>query len=306
MKIFIRQFVIFMLPLALLFVSGIFLPTTPRASKSLLFAIEQSDSLLINTKEPRIIFIGGSNLSFGLNSQMIHDSLSINPINTAVHAGIGIRFMLENTLKYIQEGDVIIMAFEYYHFLQSYNNISDELFRAIVDVNTDKIDILSLGQKISILSYLPRYSLSKFKPSEYFGFGESDIYSVNSFNKYGDTDAHWDMKDRDYEPIKIQGKLNMDVVNEIKHFVNTAKKMGAKEVYLTFPSLDEISFELSEDIISQIENVVNEKNFKTLGTPRRYSMPEEMMFNTHYHLNKRGVDYRTQLLIEDIKIQEGK
>jgi len=60
------------------------------------------------------------------------------------------------------------------------------------------------------------------------------------------------------------------------------------------------------EVLESIENVVNEKNFKTLGTPRRYSMPEEMMFNTHYHLNKRGVDYRTQLLIEDIKIQEGK
>jgi hypothetical protein len=33
-------------------------------------------------------------------------------------------------------------------------------------------------------------------------------------------------------------------------------------------------------------------------------MPDSMMFNTPYHLLKTGVDYRTQLLIEDIiKVQ---
>ena len=30
-------------------------------------------------------------------------------------------------------------------------------------------------------------------------------------------------------------------------------------------------------------------------------IPDKMMFNTPYHLNKNGVDYRTSLLIEDFQ-----
>ncbi|MEA2041760.1 MAG: hypothetical protein U9N85_04330 [Bacteroidota bacterium] len=38
-----------------------------------------------------------------------------------------------------------------------------------------------------------------------------------------------------------------------------------------------------------------------MATPERYKIPASMIFNTPYHLLKIGVDYRTELLIEDIK-----
>ena len=41
--------------------------------------------------------------------------------------------------------------------------------------------------------------------------------------------------------------------------------------------------------------------FELLGYPERYRMNDSLMFDTTYHLSKKGVDLRTQLLIEDIK-----
>jgi len=151
MKKFICKLVWFTIPIVSLFVLGLLIPTTPRASKSLLFA-------------NRMIFVGGSNLSFGLNSQMIKEELNLNPINTGVHASIGIRYMLENTIQYVREGDIIILALEYSHFYHDYNSGSAELLRTIFDVELSNIRLLNLQQIVGLIPHVPKYSLSKFRP----------------------------------------------------------------------------------------------------------------------------------------------
>lgn len=300
MKSFIKKTILLSIPIILILFSGLVLPPTPRASKSLLFANRQKDSLLSYVKEPRIIFIGGSNLSFGLNSYEIKDSLNLNPINTAVHANIGIKYMLENTLQYIKEGDIVILAFEYEHFYRPYDYTSEELLRTIFDVYPKKRNLLSLEQEINLIKYIPKFSLTKFKPTEYWGFKESDIYSINSFDKFGDVDAHWNMEKQGYQPSTITGEININVIKKIKEFENLANHKGAK-VYVTFPCLDEQTFNNSEEKVLNVEKYLNEYNFNILGNARRYIMPKEMMFNTTYHLNKEGLEYRTKLFIEDYK-----
>lgn len=298
MKSFIKKTILFLTPIILVFFSGLIIPATPRASKSLLFANRQKDSLLLYTKEPRIIFVGGSNLSFGLNSYMIKDCLSLNPINTAVHASIGAKYMLENTLKYIRKGDIIIIAFEYSHFYRPYDYVSDELLRTIFDVFPEKKKDLSLKQIVNLLQYVPKFTLTKFKPTEYYNMKESDIYSVNSFNKFGDAEAHWNMNKTGYQPSAIQGVFNQNVIRKIRQFEDAVRIKGGI-VYITFPSLDEISFSNSEEKVLLVENKLKENEFKLLGNAEKYIMPKEMMFNTSYHLNKKGVDHRTKLFIED-------
>lgn len=57
-------------------------------------AYNKKCQLLEDTPSPRIIFVGGSNLAFGLDSQRIKDSLNINVINYGLHAGIGLKYMM--------------------------------------------------------------------------------------------------------------------------------------------------------------------------------------------------------------------
>lgn len=149
MRRFINKIAIFILPIIVVFILGVFLPTTPRASKSLLMASVNKNLLLQNTPSPRIIFVGGSNLSFGLNSQMIKDSLQINPINTAIEASIGIQFMIDNTLEYVQDGDIVVLVPEYFIYYRSLNLGSKELMRTILDVNL-RILSISTSLKLSI------------------------------------------------------------------------------------------------------------------------------------------------------------
>ena len=90
MKKFLKRIIVFFTIFGLIFLFGIFLPVTPGAKKNMLAYKIQKDSMLTNVKSPRIIFIGGSNLVFGLNSQIVKDSLRKNPINAGLAASIGL------------------------------------------------------------------------------------------------------------------------------------------------------------------------------------------------------------------------
>lgn len=300
MKRFLIKSILFFIPIPIFLLSGLVLPPTPRVSKSLIFANKKKDSLLLHTKKPRIIFVGGSNLSFGLNSFKVKELLNLNPINTAVQQSLGIKYMLENTLQYIKRGDIIVLAFEYEHFYRSYDYASETLLRTIFDVRPHNIKLLTLKQGRNLLQYIPKFTFSKFKPSEYWGFKEDDLHSTSSFNKFGDVDAHWSLEPPGYQPREIKGNLNNHVLEKIKEFENIAKYKGAT-VYVTFPSLDEITFSNSKNKVLLVEKYLNNFDFKILGSAEKYIMPQEMMFNTYYHLNKNGLENRTKLFIEDFK-----
>jgi len=301
MKKFLRNFLYFLVPLLLLMVICLLLPSTPRASKSLLFAEIKKDSLLQHVDSPRIIFVGGSNLSFGLNSEMIEDSLQLHPINTGVHFSLGLKYMLENTIQYIKKGDLVVLIPEYAHFNRDYDAGSEELFRSVVEVNPSKLKLLDTRQLLNLVPYMPKYAFSKLMTSEYYHVEESDIYSVNSFNRYGDVYTHWNLQRRFFLTEKnATGYINPDVAEGIKKFATQVSKRNAT-LLVSYPCLQDISFHHIEPLIREVEKLYQRDKFTILGTPERYMMPDSLIFNTPYHLLKTGVDHRTGLLIDDLK-----
>ena len=301
-KEFIRKTSLFILILFLIILTGSFLPTTPRASKSLLFAKLNKDKALQETPSPRILFVGGSNLSFGLNSQKVKDSLGLNPINTAIHAKIGLSYMLSSTEQYVEKGDIIVLVPEYDQFYEKSEECSTELFRTIMDVQRSDIKLLNNEKYMSFFLNTFRYAISKFIPTEYFFLSESDIYSVNSFNNYGDVFTHWGMPKEYFAPYgkTFDKNFNESKMNDLIEFKEQIEKKGAR-LFVSFPSFQDISFENSLERIERVHKEFQNKKLNILGTPERYKMADSLMFNTPYHLNKNGVEYRTQLLIEDIK-----
>ncbi|GGD49078.1 hypothetical protein GCM10011514_11560 [Emticicia aquatilis] len=277
------------------------MPTTPRASKSLLMASINKNSLLRNTQSPRVIFVGGSNTCFGLNSQTVYSKLGLNPINTGIHALIGIKYMIDNTVENIKKGDIVVLIPEYGHYYRNLDEGSEELMRIIFDVDFSNIKYLDIQQLFNIVSFLPKYALSKYKITEYINIQESDVYSVNSFNKYGDTYTHWGKKPERFIPFPtISGDFNYEVIKYFEKYNEEITKKGAV-LLVSFPCYQASSFKNSINQIKKIEDELNHSKLNIIGTAKRYMMPDSMMFNTPYHLTKSGVEFRTALLIEDLK-----
>ncbi|MEP6467366.1 MAG: hypothetical protein ABJB05_13740 [Parafilimonas sp.] len=262
------------------------------------------DSLLRNTASPRIIFVGGSNLSFGLNSQMIKDSLHLNPVNTAIHASLGLKFMMDNTLQYVRNGDIIILVPEYEHFYRNYNFTSEELFHLIFDADKSKIKLMNIPQLLSLASFAPKYSLSKFDIEEHKYVLEQGVYSSRAYNKFGDISSLYRGNKKEpfapYEMSASENDFNNEVIKQIKIFQSLLYQKKAS-LYLSYPCLQDTTYHNLKNQIAKVQKELNESGLTILGTPERYMMPDSLMFNTPYHLNNIGAKYRTTLFIADFK-----
>ncbi|MCL2328095.1 MAG: hypothetical protein FWC39_06225 [Bacteroidetes bacterium] len=306
MKRFVLKILIFVSLLALSFSLFFLLPPTPWVTKANIFAEKQKRALLENTPSPRIIFVGGSNVCFGLNSQLIKDSLQLNPINTAIAQSLGIKYILESLVPYIKKGDIIVLAPEYRYFVRDWHYGSENLLRIVVDCDKTNIRFLSPQQMYNCVPYVGKFILSKFDRNEYIhtNVDENIVYSVNAFNKYGDVDAHWNLEKQEFdwelEKPMTPEMYNPQIISGIKSIANELQKKGSI-VLIAYPGYPTTSFNNSTEAIKKIEEEYRNNGFTTLGNPERYIMPDSLMFDLPGHLNKQGTDRRTQLLIEDLK-----
>lgn len=306
MRTFLLKISAFGFSMILLIIAGLLTPPTPRASKSLYMSAAQKDSLLRHTPSPRMILVGGSNLSFGLNSGIIEDSLGVHPVNTAIDAGMGLNYMLDNTKRFIREGDVVVVVPEYQHYFGSTAYGSDELLRVIFDADSGTIGLLEYEQWLNIWKFIPKYSFSKLQPTEYFNYKVKDIYAVDSFNRYGDAVSHWGRERLDFEPLeRLTGSFNPAVIRKLVEFREYIEAKGAT-LHVSYPCLQDASFGNIREEIAVVEKALKERSFSILGTPERYRMPDSLMFNTMYHLIKEGADLRTRRLIEDYREATGR
>ena len=296
-------------PFAVIIIGGLFLPVSKAFTNSLYFSLPDKDKLLMATPGPRIIFIGGSNLSFGLDSRLIKDSLHLNPINTAIHVSIGLKFMLNHTMNYVKEGDIVVISPEYEQF---YNNVADgdvALLAILLDVSPAYKD-LDFNQYLTLAQIAPSYAKSKIFQNYlkiFRGYSEPvdsikiGYYDRRSFNEFGDEYIHWYRpRDSFRELNPVSGKLNEEVFKSLNAFRNELLKRKAK-MYITFPCYQELLFNLSLPRIKLAEKRLKENGFNLLGTPERYKMNDSLIYDTPYHLTREGVTYRTNLLIGDLK-----
>jgi hypothetical protein len=303
MKKLFNKLLLFLIPALFLFFAIIILPPSKSFQKSLFYSLIDKNKLLQNTPSPRIIFIGGSNLSFGLNCQMIKDSLQLNPINMGIHVGLGLKYMLSDVENFIKENDIIVVSPEYQQFYGDVANGEVELLSIIVDVSPNSIKLLDFKQYYSLIQDLPIYLKSKCNGLLNKSGLDTiiGIYDRKAFNAYGDAYLHWKLTREKVSPFgKMEGKINEDVFKSLNNFRIIVNERKAN-LYITFPCYQDQSFINTEIQIKEVERNLKRNGFYLLSNPERYAIADSLVFNTPYHLTKKGVDLRTSLLIADLK-----
>lgn len=285
--------------------SIILLPSNPSISDGLLYGKFAKDSLLLNTDNNRLIFVGGSNLSFGLNSKMLKDSLKLNPINTAIHAGIGLEYMLENTWQYIKEGDIIVIAPEYAHFTTNSIHGGKEMIITMAEV--DRFIFfrkLSAEQLCYFFKELPHYCLNKLNPMSYLiSRDKYSIYGKYSFNEFGDAIRHYKLPNERIDSLSKLYSINdfndrsIDILRE---FRDECVKIGAN-VFISYPAFHNTTSLGSGPLIDYVDSTLRVNDFGVISNPYDYIMEDTLFFNTGYHLNYKGVQVRTSRLIRDLQ-----
>ncbi|MDE7384896.1 MAG: hypothetical protein K2M84_03955, partial [Anaeroplasmataceae bacterium] len=85
--------------------------TKDQYDNTYLAELKDKISLLKNTKEKKIILVGGSSLPFGIRSDLIEQELpEYKVVNFGLYATLGTKAMMDLSKINIQEGDIVILS----------------------------------------------------------------------------------------------------------------------------------------------------------------------------------------------------
>ena len=144
MTSFLRK-LIFLTIIYAVFIVAI-LEIIPKDNNSYICEYKRKLEMIEKVSEPRMILIGGSNVAFGVDSKRLQDTFGYNIINFGLHAGIGIRYPMEDYLKYARKGDIVILQFEYSNFFGGDNGESGNFSRLIYYIGWKEIMRLNIKQ----------------------------------------------------------------------------------------------------------------------------------------------------------------
>ena len=286
--------------------------------------VDKVNLLEKNKNRKKIILIGGSNVAFGFNSKLIEEEFNdYKVINFGLYAALGTKIMLDLSLDYIGEGDLVFVIPEADE--QSLSLYFDSLstLKATED-KTELINKLPEENKENIKNNYFSFVKERSQYSQIINPGET-VYRRNNFNEYMDIEylerdnLGQVVTDEFGHPISLRTKnimkgnhfitptiefstlgKNNNFYNYLNEYSNKVKKRGG-ECYFSFCPVNELAVQSTEEQIDNYYWLTRQKiNFKCIGHPEEYLIDPHYFYDTNFHLNDAGSIYRTYLFISDL------
>ena len=287
----------------LIFTTLIIIILIPPNENSYLAEIKEKDKLLSSVESPRIILAGGSNLAFGIDSKKIEFEIGLPVINMGLHGGMGLKFILDNIKPYIGKDDILIISSSYSQFYND-NFYGGGALAEVLNFVPEEIKNLNVKQRKNIFLEFPKFIKWKIiSIIQRILKRKGEVYSKGAFNEYGDVIAHLNLESKDISKKSILNnckKINYESFKYLSNFVKYAENNDTK-VYLSFPCIPQTQYMKSINKIEEIYEIFQENKFNIISTPNQYVFPDNFFFDTVYHLNKKGRNIRTEIIIKDIK-----
>ena len=105
---FLLIVLLLLLPIAAVAASGFLVP----AQFEMTFLGEFDDKVerLQNTDGPKIVIVGGSSVAFGVDAELLEQTLGMPVVNFGLYATLGTKTMLDYSKSAVGEGDIIVIA----------------------------------------------------------------------------------------------------------------------------------------------------------------------------------------------------
>ena len=252
---------------------------------------------------PKIIFIGGSSLALGLDSEIVERQTHMQVVNMGLNGGLGLRYMLDEVKANIRPGDIIVISPEYEHWHGSLLDGGLNMLWAI-RANPKSITALSSPNQILVIAQnAPEFIQEKF--SELLPGRRNPVYNRDAFNQYGDFVNHLDQLH--VEPLGSIARINEQPDNPnttevLRAFAIYANCRNARVVY-SFPPLAATQLALSDNKTA-IDHILAELNgiseIQVIDLPTDNVYPDNTFFDTVYHLNADGRKTRSNKVAQEL------
>ncbi len=301
-KFIISSFIFAFSFFALIFI-GLIIPNNS-LDRSIDYSIIVKHELLKKTTSPKIILTGGSNVLFGFDSEKIEDNVNSPVINHAIHAGYGLKYIIDDATQFINEGDLLVISPEYSHLLDK-NYLGKEPLLFSLTAKPSNLKLISLSQLINVSPFIPKFAINRLKSFVYYKLktvkesSEIGMYSEHAINTHGDNYQHWDKNESNFEIYEFSGVLNKDVIKYLERIKLNVNEKGAK-LLIVYPSLCESSYKVNKNYIDIIDKELNNSNLNIVGRPDDFIYPDSLFFDSPYHLKYKAISSRSNKLIQII------
>ncbi|SFD07782.1 hypothetical protein [Algibacter pectinivorans] len=248
-----------------------------------------------NKDKKKIVFIGGSNLALGLDSNKIQSSFpDYQIINYGHRFHYGLDFYISEIKNYLNKNDIIVIVPEYQLILDDYfgNQPLAKLRIENLNYSDFKIDI----SPRDFLSYVNERFRFLIKLKEGTFPNQKSHNRASAFNKFGDCNAHWYWENKKHQDYIDPDIINVVSTNYLKSFTDTFTKRG-NLILLIPPMYEKNSYNLSENLVE-----VNVEYYKKASL--NYAYPTDKMildskyfYDSPYHLLYEGIDIKTNIII---------
>ena len=256
---------------------------------------------LASLEKPRLIFVGGSNLMFGIDSQYIEKETDCAVVNMGVNAALGLDFILADIESKISTDDLIVLSLEYGFFLEDLAE-APSLWHAL-EAAPENIRALGLC-KIPWMLDNGLYPIRQVARRPFVGRPEmDDLYTRENVNDWGDI-AHrperYNKRIGLPRPIKEEEVALDRAIARITLFRERAAKRGAKVVML-YPYLPESYIEDRSGLYNSVHHALSKECFMVIGKPEEASLHDKYFYDTYYHLTEEGSAIRSERVAEQLK-----
>jgi len=274
-------------------------------ANSYIAGVMDKEARLHATPAPRVIFVGGSNLAMGLDSETLERALGAPVVNMGVNAGFGLRFMLNQVKPALRPGDTVIIAPEYEQFYGHLNGGLTLLEMLTIFpagwryLDTPQQYAVVLGELPVLIQGMAATIPRRWQTRTSFSATRA------SYNAWGDITTHLDQP----SPANVaemslftpgEKIFDADTLAGLNAFHSEAQRAGA-DVLIAYPPLPTIQFEQNRVQIERVHaRLQNETRVTLLGAPRDWVYPVAYFFDTVYHLNRQGRQARTAQLLRTL------
>jgi hypothetical protein len=261
---------------------------------------------------PKVVFLGGSNVLFGIDSKQFARQAKHSALNFGCAAGMGPELILDLVDPYLIKGDLVVLHWEYGQYL----------FTRSGQVNLTYLNLLS-GPQRHFVEQLPWKDRQALALSISFSHVRQGIETY--LNPYVDSEIYrcnWVLDEcgniRSNQGGSIPQGVKRDPLRTLIHeieitedateifsdFVHRCNERGVR-VIASWPNLYAHQAYDGNPIVQENFHVIKEfwesLGVPVVGDPREAMFKEEFFHDTVYHLNSKGVALRTEKLVEELE-----
>lgn len=311
MKKFLLRLSCFLLIQVALLCFFVYYGARDSASNKYMYALKDKQDLLKNTAGRRLIFVGGSNLAFGLQSEELKKNLGYNPINMGLHGKLGLPVMLRIVKEQIREDDIVVVSPEFpllFSRPKCAEGMAVELVsawpgsRCYVQPDLEK----SLDELVPTLDPMRKLALCVAMAFQRFKNEADDgdhIYRRDSFNEFGDHVGHYGLtssKRLSDSFCNISDDIFAEVAVELGEFHQYCKTKNV-DLYFLHPPVRETNGKNCAEQLDRMDSRLRDQiEFPILTEWREAVLADSFFFDSKFHLNQAGAEMRTMAICKKL------